>query len=220
MPTRLFIVAMAAAATLWGTSCKKCACECPAPATPVPETNYRPSTAGSTWTYQPSQGAPVTLTATNRDTMIGSRSYRVISNTGGTSNYWLKSGTEYYSFGTIPGMTGSGFENLYLKHDQPVDATWKVIQPVTIPGLPLPLNAELNYKIKAKNASRQVSGKTFTEVIHVRLDIVLPSPLGAVGGGDYYYANRIGLVESNFQLQLVGQPTPAQTQILTAYTIK
>lgn len=181
--------------------------------------NFSPLTANSTWTYLNTPGSSFTLTATNRDTVANGKTYRVLSNSTGGNNYLGKSGSNYYRFGTIAQLNISAAEELYLKDDQPVNATWLATQSFTVPGIPLPLTANLNYSIKEKGISRTVASKAFSNVSHVRLDISITG-LGSIGGGDFYYAEGVGLIENGIKINVPGQAAIDQTQVITAYTIK
>ena len=185
----------------------------------VSTADFSPLTANSTWTYQNTPGGSFTLTATNRDTAANGKTYRVLLNSSGGNNYLGKSGSNYYRFGSIAQLNISAAEELYLKDDQLVNATWLTTQTFTVPGIPLPLTANLNYSIKEKGISRTVATKAFTNVTHVRLDLSITG-LGAIGGGDFYYANGVGLIENEIKVNVPGQAAINQTQVITAYSIK
>jgi hypothetical protein len=176
-------------------------------------------TAGSTWTYENNPGAPYTLTATNRDTVAAGKTYRVLSSSSGGNTYRGKSGNDYYRFGAFSAVGLSGVEELYLKDNQPVNTTWSTSQNITVPNIPFPLTAVLAYTIKSKGETRTVSGKTYSNVVYVRLDISIGG-IGSIGGGDFYYAEGVGLVESKIIITAPGQQPVNQTQVLTSYTIK
>jgi hypothetical protein len=177
-----------------------------------------PMTAGSTWTYQPSQGSAYTVTATNKDTVALGKTFKVFTNSNGGNRYQMKSGNEYYRLTIIPTIAPNGFAELYLKDNQPVNTTWKTTLPVTIPNIPIPVPADLNYTIKAKDTTVTVNNKVFNKVIRVRLDVSIPT-FGPLGSGDFYYADKVGLIESKFQIDLQGQQVN-QSEVLTSYTIK
>lgn len=181
--------------------------------------DYSPVTTGSTWTYQPNMGPAYTLTATDRDTTALGRTYRVLSSSNGINQYHSKSGSDYYRFGLVPGLGTQGFEELYLKDNQDVNAIWQITQNFTYPGIPIPLTAGLKYTVKEKGISRNVAGKDFSNVIHIRLDITVTS-IGPVGGGDFYYAAGVGLIESSLLLTAQGQVLANSTELLTGYNIK
>lgn len=181
--------------------------------------DFSPLTANSTWTYQNTPGGSFTLTATNRDTVALGITYRVLTNSSGANNYLAKSGSNYYRFGSIAELNINAAQELYLKDDQPVNATWLATQGFTVPGVPLALTATLNYTIKEKGISRTVASKAFSNVTHVRLDLSITG-LGSIGGGDFYYAEGVGLIENMININVPGQAAINQTQVLTAYTIK
>jgi hypothetical protein len=181
--------------------------------------DYSPMTAGSTWTYQDSTGFSYTLTATSRDTVALGRTYKVFTSTTGVNNYYAKSGNDYYRFGNIPGVTANGFEELYLKDNQSVNALWQGVQTITVPGAPFPLDILQKYTIKEKGITRTVNNKTYNDVIHVRLDLS-NAILGSLGGGDFYYAGGVGMIESSIAVVLQGTPVANSKEILTSYTIK
>ena len=181
--------------------------------------DFGPLTANSTWTYKNNPGSSFTVTATSRDTVAAGRKYRVLLNSSGSNLYLAKAGSAYYRFGSIADLGVAAVEELYLKDDQPVNATWQITQAFIAPGIPLPLTANLNYSIKEKGITRVVSGKTFNNVINVRLDLSIVG-LGNIGGGNFYYAEGVGLIENAINVTVPGQAAISQSQVLTAYSIK
>ena len=181
--------------------------------------DYSPLTTGSNWTYQSNDGTSYTITVSNKDTVAQSMTYKVLTNNNGPNIYRTKSGTEYHQFLVIPELGTNGFDLLYLKEDQPVNATWQTNQTLSVPNIPLPLAATFKYTIKEKGATRTVSSKPYSDVIHVRLDVSVAG-LGSVGGGDFYYAQKIGMIEWALNLSYSGTEVVNQTDLLTAYTIK
>lgn len=181
--------------------------------------DYSPLTVGSSWTYQNTPGTPYTLTVTNRDTVAAGKTYKVLSNSSGGSNYLGKNGNDYYRFGAFSAVGLTAVEELYLKDNQAVNATWSASQVITVPSIPFPLTANLTYTIKSKDGVRTVAGKAFNKVTFVRLDLAIAG-YGSIGGGDFYYAEGVGLIESLIIVNAPGQPTINQAQLLTSYTIK
>lgn len=194
-------------------ACKKDKDGAPAPP------DYMPMTAGSTWTYQPSVGASYTLTATNKDTLTEGRTFKVFSNSNGRNRYRLKSANEYYQLTVIPQISKKGFAELYLKDNQPVGAKWKSTIPVSIPNIPLPLMADLNYAVKAIDTVRTVNNQLYKKVIRVRLDVSFAS-FGSLGSGDLYFADKVGLIESSVQIGVQGQQFTNLSEKLTSYSNK
>jgi hypothetical protein len=138
--------------------------------------------------------------------------------TGGNS-YLGKNGNDYYRFGSfsVPGL--SGVEELYLKDNQPVNAIWSTSQSVTVPNVPFPLTANLGYSIKSKGESKTVNGKQYANVIYVRLDITVIG-FGTIGGGDFYYAEGVGLIEGRILITIPGQAPITESQTLISHSIK
>jgi hypothetical protein len=155
------------------------------------------------------------LTVTNKDTVALTRTYKVLSNSNGANQYQAKSGNEYYRFATFQGFLPNGVEELYLKGDQGVNATWQFNVSVQFGGVTVPVTAK--YTITEKGISKTVQGKSYTDVTHVRQD--LSSAFGNNGGGDFYYAKGIGMISSTISINVPGSSTNNTTE-LTAYEIK
>jgi hypothetical protein len=90
---------------------------------------------------------------------------------------------------------------------------------VTVPNVPFPLTANLGYTLKSKGETRTVGGKQYNKVIYVRLDITIVG-IGSIGGGDFYYAEGIGLIEGRILITAPGQQPITESQVLVSYTIK
>jgi hypothetical protein len=185
----------------------------------TPTQDYSPLTAGSSWTYTSSSGTSNKLTATSKDTVAAGHTYRVLTNSAGGNTYLGKNGNDYYRFGSLSTVGINNVEELYLKDNQNVNDIWKLDQTFNAPGIPVPLTATLNYTIKSKGGSRTVSGKNFNNVIQVRLDISI-TVLGSIGGGDFYYAAGVGMIENTIAINVAGQPPINETTLLTSYEIK
>jgi hypothetical protein len=132
-----------------------------------------------------------------------------------------KSGNDYHRFGVLPGIAPNGFNETYLKDNVDVNGIWTATQSVTAPGFPIAIPVNLTYSIAEKGIQRSVGGKTFDNVIHVKLNISAGGISG--GNGDFYYAAGVGLIEST----VVVNANPAfgvqgynQVTTLTSYTIK
>ncbi len=187
-------------------------------ATPA-EINFSPLTAGSNWTYKYTEGTTTstfTLTATNRDTVANTKTYKVLSSSDGTPNYLAKVGNDYYRFAAFPSIGVNSFEELYLKDNKAVNDTWTGLASFRYSGTDI--TANLTYTLKGKGESRTVNGKTFNNVTHVRLDI---SIFGNVGGGDFYYQEGVGLIEDSILVTppLGGQSYNSKQEIIS-YQIK
>lgn len=190
----------------------------------VATTNYSPLTVGSFWVYSYKQNAnPAvtdTLTALSKDTSINSKNYKVLGSSANIGNSYLtKIDSNYYRFASYPAI--GSFEELYLKDNRDVNSPWTNTVTFNYPGVPIPLTANLTYTIKEKGISYTVAGKSYSDVIHVRLDASIAVAGGNVGGGDFYYAKNIGLISGNILLTVATlNVTFSSTQELTAYQIK
>lgn len=183
--------------------------------------NYSPLTIGSNWTYnyteQSSTPETFTLTVTDKDTTVNNKTYKVLSSSDDSGNQYLaKVDSNYYRFASFPGI--GSFEELYLKDNRPVNSTWTNSTTFTLPGAPFPLTADLTYKLQEKDISYSVNGKTYNNVIHVNVAISVLTQ--NFGGGDFYYAKDIGLIESTVLLTPIGQSAYTTKQQLVSADIK
>lgn len=201
------------------TKCKKN----DAPPTPSATVNYSPLTAGSTWTYNYTENASpkpsFTLTVTDKDTVVYTRTYKVLTSSDATGNkYFARSDSNYYRFASFANI--GNFEELYLKDNRDVNSTWTGSQTFNYSGTSVP--ATLTYMVKEKVASYPLNGTTYNDVIHIKLDIGVVLPvIGStnIGGGDFYYAKGVGLIQNSISVGALGQSFTS-TQVLTAYNIK
>ena len=182
---------------------------------------------GTQWQYQitnngtPPSSTNYTLTSTSRDTMVGSRSYHVFTNSNGNSSeYYSNTGSEYYTYrGLGAAITGnSALELLYLKSDAAVGATWSQSFNLTVPNVPLPVPIVINYSIAEKGANRVVNGKTYTNVTRVNSSISSPQipATGLTSDIQNYIAPKYGNIESITKINL---NLPGLTQNVDTRTI-
>lgn len=177
--------------------------------------DYSPLTAGSTWNYKLTEGgtnSTYTLTATSRDTMVNGKTYRILTGSDGTKSYLAKAGNDYYRFASFPAIGVNSFEELYLKDNKALNEKWTGEAKFKYQGVDV--TASLAYTIKGKGESRTVNGNAFNKVVHVRLDI---SVFGsALGGGDFYYQQGVGLIENTI---LISPPIPGSQPFSSSETI-
>ncbi|MEO6582826.1 MAG: hypothetical protein ABIO05_00795 [Ferruginibacter sp.] len=194
-------------------------------------TNYMSLTAGSTRTYTftnitpPTATSNYTLTATNRDTAVAGRSYKVFTSSNGASEYYAVAGNDYYVYQAIaPTFGNTSVEILYLKDNVAVNTTWAQTTTVNVPGVPFPVTLNLSNKIIEKGIGRTVNGISYSDVIHVKRDITasisgLPVT-GLTTDMHYYYAPKVGLIENNVLLNLnfmgITNNTNTQTKLQSA----
>jgi hypothetical protein len=162
---------------------------------PVPgtEQDYMPSTAHSTWTYGGT--SPYTLTATGATKVINGKTYYEMEEKKGTETnkyYLLKDKGVYTVIGMISG-TGS-LEIPILKEDTPVGKPWE--QTGTINGA----DTKMTFVIVEKDVSKTVEGKTYKNVINVKMDMafsLMGVPLGGLTG-HFYFSKGVGLILQDF----------------------
>jgi hypothetical protein len=92
----------------------------------------------------------------------------------------------------------SQFKTTILKAGASVNQSWTdTLFSVSQPPL-FSLFAGVKYTIAAKGVQRTVLQKSYSNVIHVKGEVVLNSPLGAMPLGttiDYYFAKDVGFIE-------------------------
>ena len=188
--------------------------------------------SGSTWTYETTDNAnpgppqPYTLTSTNRDTTIGSRSYHVYTNSStAASEYNNRTGNDYYRYQALPDELGGGkVEELYLKSAASVNASWTQTNTLTVPGVPIPLTITNVNKIVEKAVSRTVNGTVYNNVTHVKTDVSIgglpPGTISLTTDINQYYAPNFGMIESNVKINVdvlgTVQTTDVSTKLKTA----
>jgi hypothetical protein len=199
---------------LFFTQCKKDS------STATTNENFGPLTTGSSWTYRYTEGTASAktfkLTATNRDTVANGKTYKVLSNSDGSTSYLAKIGNDYFRFASFPSISVNSFEELYLKDNKAVNETWTGSATFKYAGADI--TASLTYAIKGKGESRTVNGTAFTNVTHVRLDISIFG--SGVGGGDFYYQQGVGLIEDNISVTPPFGTTYTSKEEILTYEIK
>ncbi|MDB5230683.1 MAG: hypothetical protein JWN76_1488 [Chitinophagaceae bacterium] len=205
-------ITMALIAVSLFTACKK-------HSSTTVETDFLPLTTGNNWTYQIAGANSFTLTITNKDTVINGRNYKVATNTAGSNVYQIKNGTDYYRFSAMPGLAPNGIEELYLKEGT-VNGAWSNTVAVNVPGMGN-INVTLKYSIAETGISKTVLGKTYNDVIHVKLDVSTTVVINLnLGSGDFYYSKGVGMINSFVTITVPGQPPSTQQTDLVNYQLK
>jgi hypothetical protein len=173
--------------------------------------------SGTTWNYETTDNAtstvtPYTLTSTNIDTVVGSRSYHVFNSVdanGSTQEYYNISGDDYYQFTQIAAQLPT-IELLYLKNNAANGTNWTT--PIAITQQGLSINASVKNTIESNNTSVTVNGTTYNNVIKVRTEInnatvtvpgiPFPLPITVTQNMFAHYAPKYGLVERNTALKM------------------
>ena len=191
-------------------------------------TDYQPTTAGSTWQYKDSAtGATSSMTATSNTNVINGTTYVVFNSTsaGSSSNtpvYISKQNGFYDLIGLFSSSTTSvGIDFRYLNDQLAVGGTWNfnaggfVTSGYTIPAI-------ITGKIVEKGISKTINGVSFSNVIHSQ--IVLSYDYSSLGVGegviaeawyDIYAAKGVGIIKS--QASASGYSSSSS---LLSYTIK
>jgi hypothetical protein len=195
-------------------------------------TTYQPITAGSTWQYElddklTTMKSEFTLTATSKDSSINGRNYTVFTNSSGGNDYYYNDGSNYYQFGGIAGITGNT-ELLYLKSSVAAGSQWEETKTADITGLGS-ASVKLTYTLVEKIPSLTVETKTYTEVLHVKVQLsnlnVGGFPL-TIASQDlhFYYAPNIGRIKDQVKLTInppIGSAINVDNETnLKSYTIK
>lgn len=170
---------------------------------------YLSLTAGNTWTYETVNNITVTttsntVTSSNKDTAIGSKSYHIFLNSGGAANdYYNISGNDYYTFRNLVALGSSSVESIYLKDNAAVGTGWsQVVNIAPFSGVPTTIPLTVGYNIAEKGISRTVNGKNYTNVIHITTTLSSASlPAGSLTTDiQSYYAPKYGLIESKYKI--------------------
>ena len=195
----------------------------------TPADKYMSITTGSKWTYDviTNPGTPgattiadtVTVTATDTTVEPGTanqRIYRIFKHTNGnTSDYYNITGTDYYRFQILP-LNNLQIQNLYLKDNAAVGASWSQTIPVSIPGIPLPIQLTVTNSVTETGLAKTVNGTSYTNVINIKTDITGAGlPAGTIVTDiKSYYAPKVGLIEGDYKISVPLVPIDVNTQTL------
>ena len=163
---------------------------------------YMPVCNGSWYTYLDTLAtAPSVTTDTLRfvkDTTIDSKTFVKIYSplSKSTTYYNCTDGATRLITYNLAVSTGTvlAADITFIKANLPVGGTWT-------DKLANPLGQEVDYnsKIVEKGITRTLSGKTYTDVIHVNTETGVNAPgfgFIATNSTDYYFAKGIGLIEA------------------------
>jgi len=187
-----------------------CDCKKSVPTPPGAPATFMPTTTGSTWNYSTQTYLPVpstgtyTLKATAKDSVIGSKTYKVFTNSNADNEYYNITGTDYFQLGNLAALN-QRLELLYLK-DAAAGTTWTETKTINFPGIPVPISVPLNYSVIEKGISYTVGTKTFTEVTQIKITIGTLSVMGftitPVSDFKYYYARGVGRIYARTKLTI------------------
>src|SRR5258705_4247214 len=180
--------------------------------------DYQPVSANSEWDYLSTNNGPSHTVALGNDTMInGLRYYKFNSttNAGTERGYISKVNGVYRTYGNFDPV-GQVIELIYLK-DSAIGVNWT--NTISVNGF----SNYHKYTVSKRDIQHTVVGKTYNSVIELTYDFSIDDPFGgsvlSVGGGKYYYAKGVGLIEAYFGFSFFGVSATDTTRLLN-YTIR
>lgn len=210
------LVAILFLITLGIFGCKKDKTEGPS------SNDYLPLTNGSVWKYSyGSDGGhtdTLTITMTGGTTKINGKTYYDVTSTykQGFSQGYFYAGNHFYATRTVALGSNVAMEFQLLNDTASVGYHWKAspTDDGKVGGMP----AQTVNTIIEKGISRVENGRTFTDVIHTRVELQYD-----YGSGyqtyityDFYLAKGVGLIESDANTL----DSFFETESLFGYTIK
>lgn len=188
---------------------------------------YLPNTVGSNWTYARTTTTTtnITYTVASKDTNMLSKTYKVLTGSDNSKQYYAQVNSDYYTTQTISGNT---VELNFLKDNKNVNDTWSTSQTLNnltgLPGGITSVTLNVNYTMQEKGSTRTVSGKSYSDVIKVKADLGVSLPLlGSLSFGytEFYFAKNIGIIETNIQItNSTAGVNIVQKDLLQSYVIK
>jgi hypothetical protein len=213
------LLVILAVLTLFYASCKKDS----ANTTPSSADSYFPVTPGSTWRYydlvQSGSTDTITIKMTGGTSIFNNKTYY----NAATSSTNSGAGTEYfyaanhsYAIRALNAYAGTTIE-LKLYNDTAAVGSNFISTP-TDNGLVDLLPARTINTVIAKNLTKTINGKTFTDVIHTEVDFQDDFSGGYITqfSYDFYLAKGIGMIES--QLTILGGTY--EENVILDYSIK
>jgi hypothetical protein len=154
------------------------------------ELDYQPTTQGSTWAYGGS--SPYTVTATGKTKVINGKTFNEMETREGNEtrlSYVHKENGVYTADGMEEAFAGVAL--VFLKDKVPVGESWT--ETVMMDGF----ETKMTFSIEAKDITKTVEGKTYQNVIHVRMNTAIvwmgmEVDLGAPF--NYFWAKGVGLI--------------------------
>ena len=181
-------------------------------------TDYQPVSANSEWDYLSTYTGPSHLVALGTDTTINNLKYyefNTTNNAGTERGYMSKINGIYRIYGNFDPV-GVVVELIYLK-DAAIGTNWT--NTISVSGF----SNYHKYTVSKRDIQHTVVGKTYNSVIELTYDFSVDDPLGGpvvnAGGGKYYYAKGVGLIESYFGFNFFSVSSSDTTRLLR-YTIR
>jgi hypothetical protein len=142
----------------------------------------------------------------------GLRYYEFNSTRGGSTQrgYISKVNGVYRTYGNFDPV-GQVVELVYLK-DSAIGANWT--NRITVNGF----SNYHKYTVSRRDIQHTVNGRPFNTVIELSYDFSIDDPLGggvlSIGGGKYYYAKNVGLIEGYFSFDFLGVSSSDTTRLV------
>ena len=194
-------------------------------------------TSGSTWNYQTVNNDSVadvtnyTLTCSNIDTTIGSRSYRIFYATdtsGSTEEFYNNTGSDYFQYAQLSDLLPE-IDLKYLNDSLPINSSWisdNITVSITNP-IAINVTAKIKNTIIEKGGSIVVNGNNYTNTIKVQTELInisdnnmfvdiLPQTQQIFN----IYAPKYGRIKSDFKLKIVAtiQLNPNPIEVINTNT--
>jgi len=199
----------------------------PAPV-PAAADKYMTITAGSKWTYDVINNISATTTAdtvtvSSTDTTVeagtaNQRVYRIFNHNSGAKDYYNITNNDYYRFQTLP-LNNLQIQNLYLKDNATVGASWSQTIPITVSGFPAPIPIVITNSVTGISLTRTVNGIVYDSVINIKTDLSATGlPTGTIVSDiKSYYAPKAGLIEGDYKVavSMIGVDVNTQTLLKT-----
>jgi hypothetical protein len=181
---------------------------------------YLPLTKNTFWKFQDSASGAITImTVLDKTTTINGKLFTDVLGSNSTqtdTGYMTRQGADYFTYAQVNNGTSSGnFLFHYLNDTAAAGSSWEYIA-----GQGNGYVAYIKTTIVERNLSRTVAGKTYTDVIHTRMD--LSYDLGErvdAGYYDYYTAKNIGIIQVKSRLGMFGSQFAASSDLVD-YQIK
>lgn len=172
--------------------------------------DYFPMTLNSNWTYNYAptntiDGDTLKIAVFNKTTTINSKTYRYFVASSEDTALYAKNGNDYYEAGYFdfyPHVyvldSVGAIEYIFLKDNVPATTTWETPETVAKATGELGV-AKAKFTIVQKDISYTVLGKTYTNVIGVKRELLFKkngdANFSLLIDGTYYYAKGVGVID-------------------------
>jgi hypothetical protein len=161
---------------------------------PVAEQDYFPTSKGSTWSY--GGRSPYTITALGSTKVINGKSYHELENkqaSGTQKSYLLKDNGIYSAIGLDANLGELAI--IMLQENRALNSPWQ--HNSVLNGV----DTFMTFTVEEKGGTKVVEGKTYTNVIKVKM-VSTYKYMGIEFGVEltsyYYWSKGVGLILSDF----------------------